>query len=186
MEASATTHWVMLDGCASLHEVVHRLAAIRCDYIALYRAGAIVTQSFHRGNGMIRIRQKVPKEALDELMRKEFPLVDLTSRSATVPKPGTNDGDELTNQADETEDEPTFKIMRPNRILNGCCNMEDVINALARAIECYMELQALGWELGDAISENIGFLFPNFLMIMQQNSNLEIDVEEDVIDNYRG
>ena len=145
--------WVILDGCSSLYEVVHRLNTIRNNYISLYRHGAVVSVPFTSDQGSINLKQSILKTRKVELASKIFPTLDLTLN------PGRNS--QQSSYIYDNEMEPTFHVIRANNILNGCVSMEDVINTLEKAILHYKTMYYDGWELSNDIGGNHGFLFPS-------------------------
>lgn len=144
---------MILDGCSSLYQVVHRLNSIRNNYITLYRQGAVVSVPFTGGEGFINLKQSILKTTKVELSKKIFGTIHLTLDHRR--------NDQQSSYIYDNEMEPTFHVIRANSILSGCVSMEDVINALEKAIHHYRRMYHDGWELSNDIDGDHGFLFPS-------------------------
>lgn len=166
--SNQVTNWVQLDGCCTLAEVVQRLNTIRNDYIGLYRAGAVVSVPFQSGEGQIQIKPIRSRELLQTVAQMTFRSVRtdllLPRQFAMSIAAGECTSDQ--NCLTDDEDEPTFQVIRSHRILYGCSSMEQVIDALEQAIYRYKKMHYEGWELGDEITKNHGFLFLSKLFFM--------------------
>lgn len=144
--------WNVLDGCASLTDVIAILNKTRNDFISMYRAGSVLLRAYNGHNVIIGIKKMSP-HASEELKLSEFLTVDTNLLSS----------EEVMRSCESfwSDDiEPTFQLLKSHLVLQGCNDVKGIIRALENYIYRYKNLYHAGWDLGDPIKGNTGFLFP--------------------------
>jgi hypothetical protein len=144
---------IAVNGCDTLQAVVLALHNIRNQYIALYKLGSVLLTSFEDNKETKTVTVPPYTDTITAKLSMRHESRDFHSDLEV----------EFTAHAEMNSVpivELSFKVIGFKGILSDSNALEELIDSLEHRINLYRGLHYGGWELGEAVSDGAGVLFP--------------------------